>query len=45
MEWFRPYYRINSDGVVIVGIKASVCTRVIRLILITCLTIKLAKID
>jgi hypothetical protein len=45
MEWFRRSYEIISGGVVTAGIRASVCTRVIRLILITWFTIKPAKID
>jgi hypothetical protein len=44
MEWFRWSYGIISGGVVIVGIRASVCTGVIRSMLITWFTIKLAKI-
>jgi hypothetical protein len=45
MEWFRRWYIIISDGVVTFGIRSSICSRVIRLTLITCFTIKLAKID
>jgi hypothetical protein len=44
MEWFGREYGIISDGVVTVGIRTSVCTGVIRLILITWFTVKLAKI-
>jgi hypothetical protein len=44
MEWFRRLYGIISGGVVTAGIRATECTRVVIIILITWFTIKLAQI-